>query len=124
MRKGRSGPTKESRKELVIMLEKHAKKSKKRIWKILAEGISKPARGKGEINLWQLGKLAKKFEGKVMVTSSKVLSFGDAEKKLRIAAPEFSGMAREKIKKNGGEAMSLSGLMESAYKEKEMVLVK
>ena len=88
------------------------------------EGISKQSRGKGEINLWQLIRLAKKFEGKVLVTTSKILSFGDLGIKIKVASPEFSGKAKEKIRKAGGEAISLDELMEGKYKESEMVLVK
>ena len=119
-----TGPTKRSTYELAVGLEKQGKKSKKAIWRVLSDDLLKQRRGKGQINIWQLNKLAKKFKGKMLVTSSKVLSFGEAEEKINIAATEFSASAKEKIEKAGGKAMSLKWLMESKTKESEMVLVK
>lgn len=104
----RTGPTKESTRALAVFLEKCAKKSGKKIWKVLAEEISKPARKKQCINLWKLDRMSKSAKHAVFATGSKILSLGEVSGKITIICPDCSAKAREKIEAKGGKVILLS----------------
>lgn len=98
------GTTNPELKKLVIEL----KNTKKEIWKRVAEKLEKPARNKKGVNLWKINKYTK--EGETVVVPGKVLSIGDLEHSVNIAAYDFSDRAKEKIKTKG-KAMTISELV-------------
>jgi len=93
--------------ELVETIIK-AKKSDK--WLPVAEALSFPRRKRVEMNLTEINKKSK--EGEIILIPGKVLSQGEIEKKIKIAALNFSEKAKEKIIKAGASILSILELIE------------
>lgn len=89
-----------------------AKKNKK--WLQIADILSRPRRMKTVLNLDQIDKESK--EGDTIVVPGKVLGQGDATKRIRIVALQFSEEARKKLKDKKCEVISLK---EEIEKNKE-----
>jgi large subunit ribosomal protein L18e len=86
------------------------RKQSKPIWKRVAEDLEKSRRNRRVVNLSRINRYSK--EGEVVVVPGKVLGDGVLEKKLDIAAFQFSQSAIEKIKNAGGNAMTIKELLE------------
>ncbi len=87
------------------------RKSKKPIWKRIAEDLEKPRRIRRSVNLSRINRYSK--EGETVVVPGKVLGDGILEKKVKIAAFQFSQSAKEKITGNGSSFMSISELLKN-----------
>jgi len=94
-------------RELVETIIK-AKKSDK--WLPVAEVLSFPRRKRIEMNLNEINKNSK--EGETVLVPGKVLSQGELDKKIKIAALNFSEKAKEKIIKAGASSLSILELIE------------
>lgn len=105
-----TGPTNPTLKKLIMELEKKYRKTKRPIWRDLAEKLKRPRRKRVEVNLFKINKYVK--ENEIAVVPGKVLSVGELTKPLTIAAWKFSKKAIEKIQKSQGKAISIYELME------------
>jgi len=105
--------------ELVETIIK-AKKSDK--WLQVAELLSFPRRKRIEINLKEINEKSK--DGEIIVIPGKVLSQGELEKKIKIAALNFSEKAKEKIKKSGTSTLSILELIEKNPKAEGVIILK
>ncbi|MEM0358671.1 MAG: 50S ribosomal protein L18e [Candidatus Hadarchaeales archaeon] len=105
-----TGPTNPVLKALIRRLREEGRRRKVRVWLDLAERLSRPRRNRAEINLSQLDRYAE--EGETVVVPGKVLAAGKLTKPLRVAAFKFSLSAKRKIVSAGGEALSLTQLLE------------
>ena len=94
---------------LVRMLKKKSREEGVKIWRDLAERLSKPRRSRIEVNLSRINRYTE--EGEVVVVPGKVLGAGDLEHSVTVAAFKFSRNAKEKIEKSGGRAISIEELM-------------
>ena len=83
------------------------KKSDK--WLAVAEVLSYPRRKRVEMNLSELNEKSK--SGEIILVPGKVLSQGELEKKIKIAALNFSEKAKEKIIKAGATHLSILELI-------------
>ncbi len=84
------------------------RKTKAKFWKALAEKISLPKRRRIKINVSKIGRLT--VEGETVVVPGKVLGGGKINHPVTVAAVSFSSKALEKIRKAGGECISLNEL--------------
>ena len=91
------------------MLKKKSREEGVKIWRDLAERLSKPRRSRIEVNLSRINRYTE--EGEVVVVPGKVLGAGDLEHSVTVAAFKFSRNAKEKIEKSGGRAISIEELM-------------
>ncbi|MEM5827970.1 MAG: 50S ribosomal protein L18e [Candidatus Aenigmatarchaeota archaeon] len=105
-----TGPTNPYLRKLIVYLEKASKKNKAKIWKYVAELLSKPTRKRVEVNLYKIDRYAK--DGEIVLVPGKVLSVGNVTKKIKIAAWRFSKAAKLKLEKSGIEIMSIKELVE------------
>lgn len=87
------------------LIETIRESKKQKTWLEVAEILSRPRRKIKNINLDKLEKESK--SGEVLVVAGKVLSMGEVKSKFKVAALNFSEKAREKIKKAGGETLSI-----------------
>lgn len=94
---------------LIRMLKKKSREEGVKIWRDLAERLSKPRRSRIEVNLSRINRYTE--EGEVVVVPGKVLGAGDLEHSVTVAAFKFSRNAKEKIEKSGGRAISIEELM-------------
>lgn len=108
------GKLKKSNENLVILIEelKHLSYKKKvRIWKDVAERLSKPSKNWAEVNLSRIARHAKKRE--IILVPGKLLGAGNIDIPVTVAAFNSSESARRKIEKAGGKVLPIQELMKA-----------
>jgi len=115
-----TGPTSERLQKLIIATRKTAHKEKAPIWKRISEELGKPTRTRRTVNIIKINKLAK--EDETVIIPGKVLGTGLLEKKITIAAYEFSAAAKEKINKKG-KALTIKQLLQQNPKGKGLRII-
>ena len=110
-------------KKLIASMEKAARTTKKLLWTDLAERMAKPTRGKVEVNIDSINKLALAHKGKVLIVPGKVLSRGELDQKVTVVAVAASESAKAKIAEAKGEFIALKDLALRAEKLKASDLV-
>ncbi len=93
----RTGPTSIILKKLIADLRSLSTKEKVKLWRRLADELSKATRQRREVNLYKIEEESK--EGETIVVPGKVLSEGNLNKKLTVAAFRFSEKAKSQISK-------------------------
>ncbi|RLE65169.1 MAG: 50S ribosomal protein L18e [Thermoprotei archaeon] len=106
----RTGPTDIHVRLLASYLRKCYRRYGAKIWRYVAELIMKPRRSRIAVNISKINRYTD--EGDQVVVPGKVLASGELDHKVVIAALAFSERAREKIKKVGGEAITIPELIE------------
>ena len=116
----RTGPTSTVTKKLIADLRSLSTKERVKIWSRLADDLSKSTRSRRRVNIHRINKHIKETE--IAVIPGKVLSEGNLNKKVTVAAFKFSDKAREKINKTG-KAVSLIQLMKDNPKGKKVRII-
>lgn len=111
------GPTNPVLSGLIQELKKKANEHGVNIWKRIAEDLSKPSRSRRIVNLYKINKHTK--ENETVIVPGKVLSVGDLDHNVTVAAFAFSGSAAEKINKVG-KAISINELIQEDPKGKRI----
>ena len=111
-------------RKLVASLEKTSRKTKKKIWKDIADQMLKPTRNNTVVNVEKIGSLAEKFKGKTLVIPGKLLSKGDIYVSAKVVAISASPRAITKIETAKGEFVLLKNFVDDKVKVSELVLVK
>jgi len=115
-----TGPTTLELKNLIIELKKLSNKQKVNIWKRVAEDLEKSTRKRREVNIYKISRYTKKDE--IALVPGKVLSVGDLDKNITIAAYQFSERAKEKIDKIG-KSISIKELIKNNPKGKKIRII-
>ncbi|MEK6841071.1 MAG: 50S ribosomal protein L18e, partial [Nanoarchaeota archaeon] len=115
-----TGPTTLELRKLIIELRKLASKQKVKLWKRIANDLEKPTRKRREVNLYKINKYTRNNE--IALVPGKVLSLGNLDKKLTIAAYQFSKQAKEKINKIG-KAITIKELIKENPKGKKVRII-
>ena len=105
----RTGPTNIHLRLLASYLRKAARSHGSRMWRRVAELLLIRRRARIAVNLSRINRYTK--EGDVVVVPGKVLGAGTLDHKVTIAAWRFSGGALRKIKRCGGEAITIDELV-------------
>ncbi len=105
----RTGPTNPELQGLIEELRKKAYSENTMLWKRLATDLEKPTRKRRAVNLSRINRHTS--NGETIVVPGKVLSAGDLEKQITIAAYQFSKEAMEKITKSKSRAITINELM-------------
>jgi large subunit ribosomal protein L18e len=105
---------------LLSELKKHARDDVK-VWKALYRYLSKPRRQRPVVNLSKVNRHCK--DGDLVVIPGKVLSSGDINCKVRVAALSFSERAVEKIRAVGGECMTIEELLKTTPEGKGIKII-
>ncbi len=106
----RTGPINPVIRKQVAVLEKAYRKTKKKVWKDLAERLMRPRRQRAEVNLLKINRYAK--EGEIVAIPGKVLGYGNVDKPLVIAAVGYSKNALNKVKLAGGRIITFEELVQ------------
>ena len=96
--------------ELIRNLKDKSYNEEVAIWKDVASRLERSARRQAEVNLSDINRVSS--EKQTVLVPGKVLSNGQLDHKVSIAALSFSKAAQEKIEKSGGECISISEIME------------
>jgi large subunit ribosomal protein L18e len=97
-----------------------AKKNK--AWVEIAHVLCSPRKNKVEINLNKINEEAK--AGEIIVVPGKILSLGEINKKLKVAALNFSEKAKEKLLKAGCDVLSISDEIKKNPEMKGVKIIK
>jgi large subunit ribosomal protein L18e len=106
---------------LISELKKKAIISKQRFWKAIALELEKPTRQRRVINLSKIDRYT--ADGEIIIVPGKVLSAGELNHKLTIAAWKFSESSIDKINSQKGKAISIEELMKSDIKGKKIRII-
>ncbi|MFW6014180.1 MAG: 50S ribosomal protein L18e [Candidatus Nanoarchaeia archaeon] len=98
-------------KDLVGELKKEASEKSVKLWNRLATDLEKPTRQRKAINLNKINLLTK--ENEIIVVPGKVLSNGELQHKVTIAALNFSRQATEKIKNSNSQMYTIRELIKN-----------
>lgn len=104
----RTGPTNYELQNLIRQLELPARES--RFWKRIREELNKPSRQRRIVNVYKIDKYTQ--PGETIIVPGKVLSVGELNKKVDVAAVHFSVGAKEKITAAKGRALSIQELLQ------------
>jgi large subunit ribosomal protein L18e len=104
-------------KSLIIDLKKLSTKEKVAIWKRVANDLNKPSRSRSEVSVEDIE--AHIRTGEIALVPGKILSQGELNKKVTVAAFKFSDAAKEKINKSG-KAITIQQLMKENPKGKKV----
>jgi large subunit ribosomal protein L18e len=97
-----------------------AKKAKG--WLKVASLISAPRKNHSSVNVSKISSEAK--EGDVIVVVGKVLSQGEIDKKVKVAALGFSANAKQKLLKSGSTVLSILDEIKSNKEAKGVKIIK
>jgi large subunit ribosomal protein L18e len=114
----RTGPTSQKLSALIEVLRTSSFAGNVPLWKRLADDLAKPTRQRREVNLSRISRHTK--DGEMVVVPGKVLASGELDKKVTIAAWQFSEHALEKIQKANGKAISIEELLKEDPKGKRV----
>ncbi|MBI4983254.1 50S ribosomal protein L18e [Candidatus Woesearchaeota archaeon] len=103
----RTGPTNYQLQLLVQELQPKTLNS--RFWKRVVEEIVRPSRQRRIVNMYKIDKYAR--EGETILVPGKVLSVGELNKKVEVAAISFSAEAKQKILSAKGKTLTIHELL-------------
>jgi large subunit ribosomal protein L18e len=106
-------PTNPQLQKLIEELKTAAAKEEAPIWKRVAVDLERPSRERRAVNLSRINRTTKANE--TVVVPGKVLSMGELDHSVTVAAAQFSGQARDKISKKGS-AITITELMQKQPK--------
>jgi|SRR3989344_5109054 len=105
---------------LIQELKKASSKEKVGIWKAVALDLEKPTRQRRAVNLSRISRLAN--ENETIIVPGKVLSSGELDRKITVAAFKFSKEAVSKITRSG-KVMSIMDLLRENPKGKNIRII-
>jgi len=108
--------------DTIQALEKASQESGAALWGALAGELDRSKRSRVAVNLSSIERFAD--EGDVVAVPGKVLAAGGLSKPVKVAAFSFSEGALEKIRAAGGEAMSLTELLEAGVEPSQIRIMK
>lgn len=114
----RTGPTNEQLKSLVEDLKSRGHKDKSPLLLRLAKDLNKPTRNRRIVNLSRINRFTK--DGETVVVPGKVLSAGNLDHSVTIAAWKFSQQAIDKIQKSKSKALDITELINGDIKGKRI----
>lgn len=107
--------------ELVQELKKQSSVQKVNLWRRIADELEKPTRHRRIVNISKIEKIAK--DGETIIVPGKVLGTGSLNKKMNVAAYNFSKQAVDKILGAKGNAISIPDLMKSNPKGNKVRII-
>lgn len=117
----RTGPTNEELRSLIEELRRKAYVDNAMIWRRLADDLSKPSRQRRTVNLSRINRYTKPNE--TVIVPGKVLSSGQLDHSLTIAAWQFSQQAKQKIENANSKAISIRDIMKENTKGKRIRII-
>ena len=107
--------------QLVEDLKKASSQNEADIWKRVAQDLEKSTRRKRIVNLSKISRYS--AENEIIIVPGKVLASGELDKKVTIAAYQFSEQAEEKIKQAKGTIMKIAELVKKNPKGSKVRII-
>jgi large subunit ribosomal protein L18e len=105
---------------LIQELKLAAAKEQAPIWKRIAQDLERPTRERRAVNLSRINRFTK--ENETVIVPGKVLSVGELDHKVTIAAFRFSKVAKDKINK-AGAALTIKELLQKHPPAKDLKII-
>jgi len=93
-----------------VILELEGKAVESKFWKRVLKDLQKPSRQRRQVNVYKIEKYAK--QGETVLVPGKVLSVGNLNKKVDVAAFNFSEEAKKKIENAKGKVLTIQELIQ------------
>lgn len=106
---------------LIRSLRKKAQENEARLWREIADHLSKSRRRRVAVNLSRLNRHTRARE--TAVVPGKVLGAGKVDHPINVAAFAFSQQARSKISKAKGKCLSIDQLMKTNPKGTKIKII-
>ncbi len=116
-----SGSTDPNTRALINALKKTSTKHDVRIWKRVAELLSRPSRKRAAVNVGKIERHTN--DGDVVVIPGKVLGSGLLSHKVTVAALNASASARSVIVGAGGSLISIDELLSKSPEGKNVLII-
>ena len=107
--------------KLIEALKKQASVEGVDLWSRIATDLEKSTRKRPIVNLYKINKCTKQEE--TIIIPGKVLSMGELDHRVNIAAFNFSGNAAAKIIKARGKILSIYELLKTNPKAKDVRII-
>jgi large subunit ribosomal protein L18e len=117
----KSGKSNPLLNDLIMDLKRSSFEHKAPIWKDIACRLEKPSRSWAQVNLGHVSKHTQK--GDTVVIPGKLLGMGNIDKAVTVAAFSFSDSAVSKLRKVGGENLSIRELVEKHPKGRNIKII-
>ena len=115
----RTGPTNYQVQQLITELQTKARESL--FWKRILNDIQKPTRQRRVVNLYKIDQCS--ADGETIIVPGKVLSIGEINKKVNVAALNFSGEAKNKIELAKGKTLTITQLLKENPQGKKVRII-
>lgn len=106
---------------LIKDLKKKSIEEKVAIWKRIATDLEKPSRQRRIVNLTKLNENVE--EGDVIIIPGKILGDGEFNKKVTVAAYQFSDAAVEKLNSTKSTLLNIAELMQKNPKGQKVRII-
>ncbi len=116
------GTTNPEVQNLINFLHVQARTNKTKIWRSIANYMSKSKRSRIAVNVGKLVRLTS--NGETVIVPGKVLGSGLIDHKLIVAASNFSPNARNKIESAGGKCIDLYELVKKNPKGSNIKIIR
>lgn len=116
----RTGPTNQNLRKLIDELRELSKQQSVNIWNRIAEDLEKSTRKRRSVNIYKIDKYTR--DNEIAIVPGKVLSIGKLNKKIKVAAFQFSNQAREKINLVG-KAITINELIKENPKGNKVRII-
>ena len=117
----RANPTNPELVKTIRFLKKSAKEHDARIWRKIADALSRTRRQRISVNLSRVNRYTK--SGETVIVPGKVLAAGDVDHAVNVAAFGFSHMAMTKIMKAKGKCLSYAELVKKNPKGTDVKII-
>ncbi len=117
----RSGSTDPNTRALINALRKTSTKHDVKIWKRVAELLSRPTRKRPAVNVGKIERHTS--DGDVIIVPGKVLGSGALTHKVTVAALNASASARSVIVSAGGSLITINELLSKIPKGKGVTII-
>ena len=106
---------------LIMELKKTSIEKDVKLWKRIAKELEGPTSKRRVVNLSRINKYSKNND--TVIVPGKVLSMGNLNKKVTIAAYNFSKSALQKINSSGSKAISINELVKQNPKGSKVRII-
>ena len=106
---------------LITELKKTSIEKDVKLWKRIANELEGPTSKRRAVNLSRINRYSKNND--TVIVPGKVLSMGSLDKKVTIAAYNFSKSAIEKINSSGSKAISINELVKQNPKANKVRII-
>jgi large subunit ribosomal protein L18e len=117
----RTGPSNPIVIKITRELKKKSNEQKVMIWRRVSEIIGRSRRNKAEVDISRINRHTRPKD--VVVVPGKVLASGELDHEVSVAALSFSKIAREKIEKAKGKALTIMELISKNPKGTKVMLM-